>query len=191
MKSIQRQWRLVPMLLGASLALATPAHAQRSGFIVGFGLGPGHYSLSSSGTSQGKTGVGVDFHIGGTVGTGVEIYLFEKFVVSGSDSPSIDAQGTGVAGVGVAFPVSPKFDVHGGVGTGIWAESASASSGSTSVSATATETNGLGLVAGGRYKLNEDGRWMLNFDLMHAAAPLGEGGPSALAFQVTVNIMSH
>ena len=100
MKSNHPRWGLVLVLLGVTLAFATPADAQRRGFIIGFGLGAGHYSISpQGGASQGKTGLGFDFHIGGVVGTGVEIYHFQKGIVSGSDNLNVDTQGTGVSGI--------------------------------------------------------------------------------------------
>ena len=192
MKSAHRQLGFVSTLLGVTLAFATPAAAQRSGFIIGFGLGPGYYSVSpEGGSSDGKAGLGADFHIGGAFGSGIELYLFEKFVTSGSDVGGIDTQSTGVVGVGMAVPVSDRFYVHGGVGTGIWAESASASAGSVSVSAFSVEESGLGLVGGGRYELSESGRWMLNFDVVYEEEPISGSGASVLAFQVTINIMSH
>ena len=175
MGSGQRQWKweVVPMFVGLSIAFATPGDAQRSGFVVGFGLGPGHYSVSQAGVNTGTTGLGFDFHIGGVVGSGVEILHFQKGVVS--------TDGTGVSGVGVALPVGPKFDVHAGVGLGIWLDDSSGT----------TEANGLGLLAGGRSHLNESGRWMLNFDVMYAAEPMAGTDASVFCFAATINIMSH
>ena len=191
MESIRRYWGPVSLLFGLSLVLATPADAQRSGFVVGFGLGPGYYSLSESGTSESKAALGVDFHIGGALGSGLEIYFFEKLMMSGSDDPGVDLEGPGVAGLGVAFPVSPKADIHGGIGTGVWGMSTSVTAGSTTVSETSVETNGLGLVAGGRYKLNADGRWMLNLDILYLAEPFDGFDASVFGVQLTINIMSH
>ena len=61
------------MFLGVCLAFAPPAQAQRSGFIIGFGLGPGlvSYTISSSSSSsdrQTELGVATDFHIGVVIG---------------------------------------------------------------------------------------------------------------------------
>lgn len=185
MKSIQRQWRFVLMCFGVSLAFAPPAHAQRSGFIVGFGLGPGYYSASQAGASQNqsKAGVGLDFHLGGVVGNGFEIYWVQKAIYSGSDSPAVDLVASGVGGIGVAYPVTPTVDVHGGIGFGLWIES-SADGTSTS------DAEGIGLVGGARYKLNESGRWMLNADVMYGK-PTPDPDFSVLGLQLTINIMSH
>ena len=52
----QRQWRFALMFLGVSLAYAPPAQAQRSGFIMGFGLGPGWSSYTSTPDRDNKFG---------------------------------------------------------------------------------------------------------------------------------------
>ena len=190
MTSIKRQWQLVLVFLGVSLFFAAPVDAQRSGFIIGFGLGPGYYSASQNGASQSKIGAGIDFHLGGVLGNGLEIYWMQKAIYSGSDNPNIDIIASGVGGIGLAYPVSPTIDIHGGIGLGVWIEASSASAGTTTVSATNTEAEGLGLVGGARYKLNESGRWMLNLDVMYGK-PKPDPDFSVLGIQLTINVMSH
>ncbi len=70
----KRPWLLALMFLGGSLVFAPPAEAQRSGFIIGFGLGPGlaSYTASSSTDRQNERGVATDFHIGGVIGDSIE-----------------------------------------------------------------------------------------------------------------------
>jgi len=48
------------------------------------------------------------------------------------------------------------------------------------------------MLAGGRYKLNESGRWMLNFDISYAKPTDDFGGSVTIwGFHATINVMSH
>jgi hypothetical protein len=160
------------MFLGVCVVFAQPAQAQRSGFIIGFGLGPGLVG----GDIDAKFGLAYDFHIGGVIGD-VELAYVNKVMITGNEF--VDAVVTGVSGVGVAYPLNSDFAITGAVGVGVYSiiDSDFDSDGLT----------GLGLLAGGRYKLNESGRWMLNFDIMYA----NPGDLSLWGAQVTINVMSH
>ena len=166
------------MFLGLCFAFASPAQAQaqRSGFIIGFGLGLGVVG----GDLDTKLGVGSDFHIGGVIDS-VELFYVNKVIFSGGDF--VDVVVTGVSGVGVAYPLNPDFAVTGAIGIGVFQE---IDDGST------PSLIGTGLLAGGRYKLNESGRWMLNFDIYYAN-PGDEnfGALSIWGLQATINVMSH
>jgi len=163
--------------------LSTPAQgaAQRSGFIVGFGLGPGYNRQSYSGSSGSQTGVAMDFHLGGVVGNGLEIYWMQKATYSGSEDSNISLVASGVGGIGFAYPVTPKVYLHGGIGRGVLIE---VEEGGTQT----VDSEGLGLVGGGRYELDESGRWMLNLDVMYGKP---SSGLNVLGLQLTINVMSH
>ena len=172
MNVTQRQLPLVLMVLGLCFAFVSPAQAQRSGFIIGGGLG-----LSvSGGDLETKLGVASDLHIGGVVGS-VELFYVSKVIFTGDDF--VDLVATGVSGLGVAYPLNPDFAVTGAIGVGVLTVFDGGSSASTD--------GGLGLLAGGRYKLNESGRWMLNFDISY----INPEDISIWGVQVTINIMSH
>ena len=179
---MQRHLLLGLMFLGGSLAFARPAEAQRSGFIIGFGLGPGFSSYTSFPDRESKFGVAFDFHIGGVINS-LEIFYVNKVIFTSDDD--VDAIVTGVSGVGVAYPLNPDFAVTGAIGIGVLRE-IDADAGSTA------SFTGLGLLAGGRYKLNESGRWMLNFDIYYVN-PGDEnfGALSIWGLQATINVMSH
>ena len=179
----QRQLLLGLMFLGGSLAFARPAEAQRSGFIIGFGLGPGLTSFSSVPDRESKIGVAFDFHIGGVIGDSFELYYVQKGNIFGSDVSGVDNVGSGVAGLGASYPLSPKLYINGAIGFGWWIESSSG--------ATATATDGIGFLAGGRYQLTESGRWGLGFDIMYGKPFGGDVDFSTFGVQFTINVLSH
>ncbi len=175
----QRPLLLGLMVLGGSLAFARPAEAQRSGFIIGFGLGPGLASYSSVPGRESKTGMAIDFHIGGVIEDSFELYYMHKGTIISTDVAGVSI-GSGVAGLGFSYPLNPKFSINGGIGLALWTE--------IGPNATANDAQGLGLVGGARYKLTESGRWGLGFDITY-----GEPFPdfNALGAQFTINILSH
>jgi len=124
--------------------------------------------------------VATDFHIGGVIGDSFELYYVNKVVFFGTDAVNI--VGTGVNGIGFAYPLNPDFAITGSVG--VWNEI------DTDLVASDSYT-GLGLLAGGRYQLNESGRWMLNFDIMYAKPGDDSLDYSVLGLQATINVMSH
>jgi len=87
------------MFLGLCFAFASPgqAQAQRSGFIIGFGLGPGMIA----GDAPTKLGLATDFHIGGVINS-LELFYVNKVIFTSDDD--VDAIVTGVNGVGGAYP---------------------------------------------------------------------------------------
>ena len=182
--------RLALMFLGVPLAFAPPAEAQRSGFIIGLGLGPGlaSYTASSGSVSldrENKLGVATDFHIGGVIGDSFELYYVNKWIfLHTTDRVAIVA--TGVSGVGFTYPLNPDFSISGGIGVGVWKEIWDEDP------PLRMETyTGLGLLAGGRYQLSESGRWMLNFDIMYAKPGDDVLDRNVLGVQFTISAMSH
>ena len=184
----QRQVRLILMFLGVCFAFAPPAQAQRSGFIIGVGLGPGYSSYSAPGALDrvSKAGLAIDFHIGGVIGDSFELFFVEKLNAFGSDVTTIDLTGSGFAGIGFAYPLNPDFSITGGLGLGVWIQSTTIGT----VTVTNTEMEGIGLMGGGRYQLSESGRWMLNFDIMYGEAR-DITDWNAWGLQATINVVSH
>ena len=117
----QRQLQLVLIFFGVCLAFAPPAQAQRSGFLIGFGLGPGFTSYSAPAALDrvSKAGVAFDFHIGGVVGDSFELFYAAKGNVFGSDVLAIDNLASGVNVIGFAYPLNPDFSITGGIGLGV------------------------------------------------------------------------
>jgi hypothetical protein len=179
----QRQWLLGLMFLGVSLAFARPAEAQRSGFIIGFGIGPGWSSYTSTPDRESRIGVAFDFHIGGVIGDSFELYYVSKATIFSSDVVDVDNIGSGVGGLGFSYPLNPRFSINGGIGFGTWVESGSFG--------TSVESDGVGFLAGGRYLLSESGRWGLGFDIMYGKPFGGDVDFNAWGVQATINVLSH
>ena len=188
----KRPWLLALMFLGGSLFFAPPAEAQRSGFIIGFGLGPGLASYTGSSPEpfssdrENHWGVATDFHIGGVIGDSFELYFMSKMIFINDMGTGIVA--TGVNGVGFTYPLNPDFYINGGLGVGLWAEIEPFDLQLFSNSAPPEFYTGFGLVAGGGYRLSE--RWVLDFDIMYARPGDDSKDISMLGAQLTINVLS-
>lgn len=95
-------------LLG--LVLAGDAEAQRRGFIIGGGLGPG----LSAGDVDTEVGVATDFKIGAMIGESIQIYYANKMVFTPTEVA--DFAGTGVGGLGITYQMPSGFRINGVVG---------------------------------------------------------------------------
>jgi len=182
---------VLPLALALCTALpATPAAAQRSGFIIGFGLGPGWmrsgFSVPQLAISDSESSVGVatDFHIGGVLGE-VELYFASHANLRGTDASGASFIGTGMSGIGVTYPLNSRMAVRGVVGQA--RETLFMSDGGT-----LDAWDGLGLIVGGRYGLSD--RWAAALDLGYASWSSG-GSPSSegdvWSLDLTLNVMSH
>ena len=172
---IQRLFVL--MFLGISLTFAPPAQAQRSGFIISFGVGPGLASYSDGRPTKG--GVATDLQIGGVIGDGLELYYLNKVIFHGTlGSGSGDIDAMGVNGVGVTYPLDSGLYINGGVGVGAYRR----------ISSTGSSSNetGLGLVAGAGYALSD--RFGVDADLLYTS--LDDFG-NVLGFKISLHINSH
>ena len=169
------------------MGVAAPAEAQRSGFIAGFGLGPGLASYTgSSPDRETEIGLATDFHIGGVIGDSFELYFMSKMIFINDMGTGIVA--TGVNGVGFTYPLNPDFYINGGLGVGLWAEIEPFDLQLFSNSAPPEFYTGFGLVAGGGYRLSE--RWVLDFDIMYARPGDDSKDISMLGAQLTINVLS-
>jgi hypothetical protein len=182
-----RAWLLVVALAGLG---APPAHAQRSGFIIGFGLGPAGSTgkrtvpQQAFSNSASRVALAMDFHIGGVVGDAVELYWMSHstFTTTGGRDSGIAA--TSVSGVGATYPLNPSVSIKGGVG---WARQILYYQ-----DLSLSNWDGLGLLAGGRYALTD--RWALDLDVMTAG--WSEDSPTTVegrlwSAAVTLNVLSH
>lgn len=168
---------LVMMFLGISVAFASPAEAQRSGFIIGFGLGAGVVSANPSSVRATNTGFSGNFHIGGVV-SGVEVFYVSKVTLEDAGTAG-DYLASGVSGLGVAYPINDQVAINGGIGV-YQRNLISAVGGAVSID------SGLGLEAGVRYLLG-DGRWGIDLDVLY-----GKPGDLTLyGAQLTFSVLSH
>ena len=172
------------------MGVAAPAEAQRSGFIIGFGLGPGVASYTGSSRSfpsdrETEIGLATDFHIGGVIGDSFELYFMSKMIFINDIRAGPVA--TGVNGVGFTYPLNPDFYINGGVGVGLWAE-IDPFFVPFSEPRPGEFYTGFGLVAGGGYRLSE--RWVLDFDIMYARPGDDSNDISMLGAQLSINVLS-
>lgn len=176
-------------VLGTTIALAQPAQAQRSGFIIGFGAGIGRPSWTASSPfvvgstdRESKVGVATDFKIGAVIGDLFQLYYVNKVIFF--SAANVDLIATGMSGIGFTYPLpsSPDFYFNGGIGIGVWTE--------LDFEAATTESiSGLGLLAGVGYHLNE--LWMLDFDVMYGKPGDDTVTLNTLSASLTINILSR
>ena len=95
-------------------ALARDAEAQRRGFIIGGGLGPG----LTAGDLDTKVGLATDFKIGAMIGPSVQLYYGNKMNFTGGEL--VDWQGTGVGGLGITYQMEGGFRINALVGLSPW-----------------------------------------------------------------------
>ena len=177
----QRQWILGLLVLVGLLVVAPPAQAQREGFIIGIGAGPGVFQESGDlGSSSTGFGLGIDMHIGGMIGD-IELYLAGKGAGGSGEAP-IETEVVVIVGIGATFPVTPKLGITGLLGQ--------TSKGSTFADGqvTVTEPGGLGLGAGVIYHLTDSGRWALAFNVLRGKLP---NDNTWWGFLATINVLSH
>lgn len=108
---MRRSLVLGTLSLGVALFAAQPVAAQRSGFIIGFGLGAGGSKVESA---DGDGGVATDFKIGAQVSEAARVYYSGKnvlFSVTGADLGI-----NGLQGLGVDYVLPSGVYLTGGVG---------------------------------------------------------------------------
>jgi opacity protein-like surface antigen len=110
MQAMLRHLIRIVIALVVLVVVAVPAHAQRKGFIIGGGLGPG----TTSGDLDTKIGVTTEFKIGGMVGQSIQLYYANR--LNWTDSDFGDLAATGVGGLGITYQLQNKFRINGLVG---------------------------------------------------------------------------
>lgn len=97
----------IAFTVAAVAVLVTPAQAQRRGFIIGGGLGPG----TTSGDLDTKFGVTTEFKIGAMIGESIQLYYANR--LNWTDSDVGDVAATGVGGLGITYQLKNKFRING------------------------------------------------------------------------------
>jgi hypothetical protein len=154
------------------LASSGDAAAQRKGFIIGGGLGPG----LTFGDYDTKFGGTTDFKIGAMVGQSLQVY-YRNTVNFTDSSAGYDLEGAGVGGLGVTYQFACKYRVNGVVG---FSSRIGISGGDWSTD------NGFGLGAGVGYEFAD--LWIVSLDGSWGR-PGGDYNMFNLA--LTINILSH
>ncbi len=154
------------LALCLSVSTATDVAAQREGFIIGFGVGPGF----TTGDVDSKIGVATDLKIGAMLGESVQLYYTGKPTFLLYDS---DPVASGFSGLGVTFEMPSRFNVNGAAGLSTWTDF----DGGTDA--------GFGLGAGVGYEFTD--RWVFN---LGGTWGLFEGS-HVINIAATISILSH
>ncbi len=120
-----RRIAVTALVLSLSFVGVGELQAQRSGFIIGFGIGAG-ISAVSGGETRGA--FATDFKIGAQVNPSVQVYYLGRtnwFSTAGSDLII-----AGISAAGVTYLPSPKVQLSGGLGVFHWSDSESLGEGS-------------------------------------------------------------
>jgi opacity protein-like surface antigen len=132
---------LVGIVLGLAISTANDVAAQRSGFIIGIGAGPGF----TTGDVSSKVGVATDFKIGAMLGESLQLYYAAKSNLLFLDR---GVEATGVSGLGASYVLPSGFNINGVTGLATWWDF----DGGTS--------NGFGFGAGVGYEFTD--KWVFN-----------------------------
>jgi len=182
--------RIMPvtaLALSLSLVGVRDLLAQRSGFIVGFGIGAGvtTYTLSrdfSPDSDQGtNVGFATDFKIGAQVSQSVQVYYLGRTNWSGTDRN--EAVAAGISALGVTY-VLPSAPVHlsGGIGLASWIPICIECSGFDAVV-------GIGLTGGVGWEFAD--LWLLDFALTYGRPSTTERHVDMFLARVGISILSH
>jgi len=185
--------------LGVSVVGARDLKAQRSGFIIGFGIGAGvtWFSVPGSG-SDGEAGLATDFKIGAQVSQSVQVYYLGRtnwfkpraFEAKTSNRTlSLRRRGSfvvaaGISAIGVTY-VLPSAPVHlsGGVGLATWIDFGGG----------AVSFSGPGLTGGVGWEFAD--LWLLDFALTYGnLRDVFPGEPvnmDVFLARIGISILSH
>ncbi len=149
-----------------SVSTSSDVAAQRKGFIIGFGAGPGF----TTGDFGEKVGVATDFEIGGMLDESLQLYFSAKSNLLFGDG---GAETTGVIGIGAAYVLPAGFNINGLAGLAPWWHF----DGGTNL--------GFGLGAGVGYEFTDN--WVFN---VGGTVGMFEGD---MVFNIaaTISILSH
>ena len=158
-----------------TLAGASDLFAQRRGFIIGFGLGPGVTSATRGGSEWSEWGVATDLKIGAQVSKSVQIYYLGR---TNWVTPT-DLVAAGISALGVTY-VLPTAPVHisGGLGLATFVPVCVSD-------CSETEAAGFGLTGGVGWEFAD--LWLLDFALTYGAP----GDIHVFTARAGISILSH
>lgn len=150
---------------------------RRSGFVVGFGIGPSITLDDFPDFDDANVGVSTDLRIGAEVGKTTLVYYLNQ--VSFFDPGyGADIVAAGVSGIGVSF-VESRVMASLGFGIGVWGE--------ISTDGDANHQTGLGATVGFGYEVAD--LWILDVSLAYAWLDWPPG--DVLNLKLGINILSH
>ena len=174
------------VVLSLSVIGAQDLLAQRSGFIIGFGIGAG---LTSSTVSrqglpdfdrQTEVGFATDFKIGAQVSQSLQVYYLGRTNWLTQGGSTLIAAGISALGVTYVLPSAPVH-LSGGIGLANWIEIRKELGGDSST--------GFGLTGGVGWEFAD--LWLLDFDLTYGR-PSDQGGHvNMFQARAGISILSH
>ena len=168
-----RRIAVTALVLSLSFVGVGELQAQRSGFIIGFGIGAG-ISAVSGGETRGA--FATDFKIGAQTSPSLQVYYLGRtnwFSSSGSDLVV-----AGISAAGVTYLPSPKVQLSGGLGLFHLTDGAILGEGSIAFTS-------FGLTGGVGYEFAD--LWLLD-----AAVTYGKpDGVSVWELRAGISILSH
>jgi opacity protein-like surface antigen len=158
-----------------ALASASDLFAQRKGFIIGFGIGPGVTSATQGGSKWSGWGLATDLKIGAQVSKSIQVYYLGR---TNWFTPT-DLVGAGISAFGVTY-VLPTAPVHisGGLGLASWLPVCVSECDSTTES-------GFGLTGGVGWEFAD--LWLLDFGVTYGRP----GGIDVFTARAGLSILSH
>ncbi len=168
-----RRIAVTALVLSLSFVGVGELQAQRSGFIIGFGIGAG-ISAVSDGETRGA--FATDFKIGAQVSQSVQVYYLGRtnwFRTSDSD---LVAAGISAIGVTYVLPSAP-VQLSGGLGLATWIEF------------DGPAFSGLGLTGGVGWEFAD--LWLLDFALTYGRPSTTERHVDMFLARVGISILSH
>ena len=103
------------LILSLSLVGVSDLQAQRRGFIIGLGVGPGLNTLTDGGGSETDVGVATDFKIGAQVSPTIQVYYLGRSNWFEPEVSNLVAAGISALGVTYVLPSAPVH-LSGGIG---------------------------------------------------------------------------
>lgn len=191
---------MLPAMI-VTLIGVTDLSAQRSGFIIGFGIGPGFTSFREGSFETGeeervsKLGLATDFKIGAQVSESVQVYYVNRVqFFGGADQDNlilhsgVDFVTTGLSGLGVTY-ILPTAPVHlsGAIGIAAWSQLSTGNR-------TTESGTGLGLTGGVGYEFAD--LWLLDFAVQYGTPSIDLGfgehwDLNVLQMRAGISILSH
>ena len=180
---MHRIMAVTALVLSLSFVGVGELQAQRSGFIIGFGIGAGITAVSDGGDTRGA--VATDFKIGAQVNPSVQIYyLFRSNWFSPEGSTNLIV--AGISALGVTYLPSPKVQLSGGLGLYQWTELHLSPGGCCVEFYSASRTlRSFGLTGGVGYEFTD--HWLLDVAVTYGKPD----GVSVWELRAGISVLSH
>lgn len=152
---------------------------RRSGFVVGFSLGP---ALTLLDFGDARFALATDLRVGGEVGKRTQIYYLNQVsFFNPGDEWVNDLVAAGLTGIGVTFPASSRASISIGAGFSSWTELAEHGWTNPKI--------GWGAMADLGYEFAN--RWLVDLSMGYASTGREWGPPDVLTVKFGVGFLGH